>query len=149
MKKAQKKDYEAYVTVINGKTVLVDPVGYAFMQAVNKSNCKETFDMNADRIQHFKNRIAEKQLDPKTVVITIINVDAPYGGEIAEALMPGFDWQQFRDKSERLFARGLTMKEGMLEIIALFDKEAAKKINKVAGIPVIVVDHGVAEIFSV
>ncbi len=143
------KKYEAYVTVIDDKTVLIDPVGYAFMQAVNKSNCENTYLAQIERVQHFKNRIAEKQLDPTTVVINLINVDSPYGVEIAEALMPGHDWQQYRDKGEIPFARGLAMKEGMIEIIATFDKEAAEKITKVEGIPVIVVDHCVVEIFSV
>lgn len=143
------EDKIAYVTVIDGKTVLIDPVGYAFMKAVNKNNCEVTFDLNADRIQYFKNHITEKELDPKTIVIVIINVDAPYGFEIAEALMPGYDWQQFRDKGEIPFARGIVMKEGIIEMIAVFDLEASKKISLVEGIPVIVVDHGVAEVFSV
>lgn len=148
METNNKKGYEAYITIVDGKTVLIDPIGYALLQAVNKSNCKTTFDTHAERIEYFKKRVTEKKLDPKTVVITVINVDSPYGTDIAEALMPGFDWQQFRDKGEVPFARGLAMKEGMVEMIAVFDKEAAKKIDEVEGIPVIVVDHSVAEIFS-
>ena len=141
-------DYEAYVTVINGETVLVDPAGYRMMQAVNKQNCIATFEMNADRIAHFKNRIGERQMDPKTVVIVIINVDAPYGGDLADMLMPGHDWQQFRDNGEVPFARGLAMREGVQEYVKLFDAEASQKIETVAGIPVVVIDYSVAEIFS-
>ena len=143
------KDHQAYVTIVDGKTVLIDPAGYALMQAVNKSNCESTYLAQIERVQHFKNRIAEKKLDPKTVVITLINVDSPYGYEIAEALMPGHDWQQYRDKGEIPFARGLAMKNGMIEMIALFDKEASEKINKIEGVPVVVVDHSVAEVFPV
>jgi hypothetical protein len=149
MKDLKEQDYEAYVTVIDGKTVLVDPVAYAFMQAVNKANCENTYLAQIERLQHFKNRISEKGLDPKTVVINLINVDAPYGGEIAEALMPGYDWQQHRDKGEIPFARGLAMREGMIEIIALIDKEVAEKIRNMEEVPVIVVDHSVVEIFPI
>lgn len=140
---------KAYVTVINGKTVLIDPVGYAVMQAVNKSNCENTYLNQIDRIQHFKNRIAEKQLNSKSVVINVINVDSLYGNDIAEALMPGHDWQQYRDKGEAPFARGLAMKEGMIKMIATFDKEAAEKIKQMKNVPVIVMDHNVVEIFSI
>lgn len=143
-----KPSYEAYVTVIDGKTILIDPVAYAMMQAVNKINCYCTYQAQKDRVQHFKNRISEKNLDPKSFVITLINVDAPYGGELAEAIMPGYDWQQFRDKGEAPFARGLVMKERMIELIAIFDREASDKIASIEGVPVVVVDFGVAEIFS-
>lgn len=149
MKKSKEKDPQAYVDVIDGKIVLIDPVGYAFVQAVNKSNCENTYLAQIDRIRYFKNRISEKQLDPKSVVITLINVDSLYGTEIAEALMPGHDWQQYRDKGEIPFARGLAMKEGMGEMIATFDKEAAEKITKMEEVPVIVMDHNVIEVFPI
>lgn len=143
------KDHQAYVTVIDGKTVLIDPVGYAVMQAVNKSNCENTYLSQMDRVKHFKNIITEKEIDPTTVVIVLINIDSPYGGEIAEVLMPGHDWQQYRDQGEIPFARGIMLKEGMIEIIATFDKEASEKITKIESVPVVVIDHSVAEIFSV
>ncbi len=63
--------------------------------------------------------------------------------------MPGHDWQQYRDKGETPFARGLAMKEGMVEMIAAFDKEAAEKIKQMKEIPVIVMDYNVVEIFPV
>lgn len=102
-----------------------------------------------DRVEHFKNRITEKEMDPTTVVIVLINVDSPYGGEIAEVLMPGHDWQQYRDQGQIPFARGIVMKEDMIEMIALFDKEASEKITKIESVPVVVIDHSVAEIFPV
>lgn len=147
MNKDVKQDYQAYVKIVDGVTVLIDPVGYALIQAVNKSNCEITYLSEIEKIQHFKNRITEKQLDPNSVVITIINVDSPYGPEITEALMPGYDWQQYRDKGEIPFARGLAMKEGMIEMIAFFDKEASEKITLMKEIPVVVIDYGVVEIF--
>lgn len=41
------------------------------------------------------------------------------------------------------------MREGIGEAIAIFDKEASKKLKKTTDVAVVVVDHGVAEIFSV
>ncbi len=143
------RDYQAYVTIVDGKTVLIDPIGYAVIQAVNKSNCENTYLSQADRIQHFKNRINEKMLDSRDFVINVINVDSPYGCEIAEILMPGHDWQQYRDKGETPYARGLATKEVMIKLISSFDQEAADKIIQMEQIPVIIIDYGVVEIFSV
>lgn len=144
----ESKTPQAYVTKIKGETVLVDPVGYALVQAVEKHNCKATFNMNLDRIQHFKNRIVEKGLNPKEIVIVVIKVDDVHGGPIADVLMPDFNWQEIRDRGEVPFARGLVKRWGMKEMIGDFDKEAFEKLETVPENAVIVVDHGVAEIFS-
>lgn len=137
------------VHVVDGKIVLEDPIVVAIIQVNGKACCKETFDLNADRIEHFKNRITEKGLDSKDVVIVVINVDDPHGGPIADALMPNFNWQEIRDRDEIPFARGIAMREGIEKIINGFDKAASKKLKKTTGVAVVVVDHGVAEIFSV
>jgi hypothetical protein len=127
----------------------LDRVAYAVMQEVNKANCKNTFEAQMDRVQYFKNRIAEKQLDPKSVIIILINVDSLYGSEFTDVLMPGHDWQQYRDKGEVPFGRGLVMKEGIIEMIATIDEEAAEKIKLMKEIPVVVMDYNVIEVFSV
>ncbi len=145
----KKEDQPPYAIVKNGKIVLIDPTAHALMQAVNKHNCENTYLAQLDKINHFKNRITEKELDPQSVVINIIHVDARYGFEIAEMLMPGHDWQQYRDKGEEPFASGISLKEGIIEIIATFDKEAAEKLKQMKEIPVVVINYGVVEIFSV
>jgi len=84
----------------------------------------------------------------KDAVITVINVDDVHGGPIADALMPGFNWQEIRDRGEVPFARGLAMREGVQGLLGTFDKEAADKLRNMTDVAVVVVDHGVAEIFS-
>ena len=145
---AEIKENMPYVTRINGQTVLVDPMACAVISAVEKHNCTATFNLNADRVAHFKHRIDERQDNPKEVAIVLINVDDEHGGPIAEALMPGQDWKETRDRNEVPFARGLANREYMEELLHLFDKAAAEKLETFPGYAVIVVDHGVAEIFS-
>ncbi len=139
----------AYVTKVDGQTVLVDPIAYSVMTAIAKENCYNTLKLNADRIDYFKNRIVEKGLNPEEMAIVVINVDARHGARIAELLMPNFNWQEIRDKGEVPSARGLVYKNSMKEIINAFDTEAAKKISGGTGTIVIVVDHGVAEVFDI
>jgi len=62
--------------------------------------------------------------------------------------MPGFNWQEIRDRGEVPFARGLALRDGIQAIIETFDSEAATKLLKMNEVAVVVVDHGVAEIFS-
>lgn len=138
---------QAVVREIDGQLVLDDPIGLAVARAVEKHHCRATFDANTDRIEHFKDRVAIKGLCPDQVVIVVINVDIVPGGELAEALMPGHDWQQYRDQGMVPFARGLAGRAGMAAFLEDFDKVAADKLAEMPGLCVVVVDHGVAEIF--
>ena len=77
----------------------------------------------------------------------ILNVDDPNGSQIAEALMPGHNWQENRDRGEVPFARGLAVREDIQDAIEFFDNEAATELRKMTDLAVVVVDHGVAAVF--
>jgi len=138
----------AVVREIDGQMVLDDPVAVALFRAVSKQNCYNTLELNNDRVEHFKGRITERGMTAADVVIVVVNVDDVNGGPLADILMPGFNWQEIRSRGEIPFARGLVNRKGMQEILSNFDKEAAEKLENMAGVAVVVVDHGVAEIFS-
>jgi hypothetical protein len=148
----QQKDADkyprAFVDEIDGELVLHDPDAVAIIKAVAKNNCINTRNLNADRIEHFKQRITERNLTSAQVVIIIINVDDVNGGPIADVIMPDTDWQEIRDRGEVPFARGLVMRDGIQKMLKLFDGTAAHKLQDTKGTAVVVIDHGVAEIFS-
>lgn len=137
----------AIVKEVGGELVLHDPVAAGMISAVNKHNCRNTLEINADRVEHFKRRMMERGLAPTEAVIVLLNVDDPNGSQIAEALMPGHNWQEYRDRGEVPFARGLAMREGIEGALNIFDKDAADKLREMTGVAVVVVDHGVAEVF--
>jgi len=137
----------ATVREVDGRLVLDDPDALAVLRAVEKHNCRLTFEGQAERVRHFAARIAEKGLSPKDVVIVLICVDDPHGGPMADALMPGSDWQSVRDQGQVPFARGLAGRSGVRETVGLFDPEAAEKLSGIEGAAVVVVDRGVAEAF--
>ena len=148
-KRKKKSDYpQAVVREIGGQLVLDDPVAVAIVNAVEKHNCRNTLELNADRVIHFKQRVVERGLTVANMVIVLLNVDDVHGGPLAEILMPGFNWQEIRDRGEIPFARGLVVREGIQEALQLFDKEAADKLRKMTDLAVVVMDHGVAEVFS-
>ena len=118
------------------------------ISATAKQKCQNTFQLNIDRIEHFKRRCVERGLNADEVVIVILNVDDIHGGPLAEVLMPNTNWQEFRDRGEIPFARGLTERKGIQKAISFFDKEAENKLRTMTGLAIVVVDHGVAEIFS-
>ncbi|MDD5463612.1 MAG: hypothetical protein PHP62_00505 [Candidatus Moranbacteria bacterium] len=142
----------AVVREIDGQMVLDDPEALAMIQAVNahngKQNCRNTLAINAERVLHFKNRLTERNMSASDAVIVLLNVDDVHGGPLADALMPNYNWQEIRDQGEVPFARGLAMREGIQEILGGFDKEAAKKLLEMSEVAVVVVDHGVAEVFA-
>ena len=138
----------AVVREVNGQLVLEDPVAAQVIEVVNKQNCRNTLDLNTDRVEHFKRRLADRGLTPAQAVIVLLNVDDVHGGPLAEVLMPGHNWQEIRDRGEVPFARGLAMRDGIQEVLSTFDKEAAEKLRSMDGVAVVVVDHGVAEVFA-
>lgn len=139
----------AVVREIDGELALDDPDAVAVIRAVEKQNCRRTLVLNAGRVAHFKKRLTERGLTASDAVIMIVNVDDFYGGPLADALMPGMNWQEIRDRGEVPFARGLAGREGIQEAIATFDQEAAEKLQEMTDVAVVVVDHGVAEVFPI
>jgi hypothetical protein len=131
----------------DGQLILDDPAAIGVFRAVSKHNCKLTLDANADRVAHFRERAKTLGYGPDQVVIVVINVDAMYGAELAEGLMPGHDWQSYRDRDEVPIARGLAAISGIHEFLLMVDRDASDKLSNFDGLAVIVVDHGVAEIF--
>ena len=143
-------DQEPRATVreIDGELVLDDPDAVAMIRAVGKHNCKNTLLLNQKRVEHFVQRIPERGLTGMDAVIVFVNVDDAQGGPIANGLMPGANWQEIRDRGEIPFARGLAVRQGIQASLALFDPEAAEKLAAIAGIAVVVIDYGVAEVWE-
>jgi hypothetical protein len=138
----------AVVREIDGQLVLDDTDALALMRAVSKHNCQNTLELNADRVEHFKRRLAERDMTSDQAVIVLLNVDDVHGGPLADILMPGHNWQEIRDRGEVPFARGLAGRDGIQEALDTFDQEAGARLRDMAGVAVIVVDYGVAEVYS-
>lgn len=139
----------AVVRKIKGKLVLDDPEARAIINVVAKQNCRAVLEQNVDRIEHFKRRIIERNMTADQVVIILVNVDDVHGGPLADALMPGHNWQEIRDQGQIPIARGLAQRAGIQNAIAVFDKEAATKLQDTKEVAAVVVDQGVAEVFAV
>lgn len=137
------------VRVVGGLLVLDSSFDLAATTAIEKFNCWSTFGRNVERILHFMGRLKDHGLSKDEAVIVILNVDVPFGRALADALMPGHDWQTIRDRGEVPFARGIAMREGLELAVVEFDREAATKMKATEGIVVLVVDYGVAEVFDV
>ncbi|HWU24295.1 MAG TPA: hypothetical protein VN086_00905 [Candidatus Paceibacterota bacterium] len=138
---------QAVVREIDERLVLDDPAAAGMLMAVAKHNCQNTLTLQLDRVAHFKERAAIRGFTADDVVITLINVDDEHGGPLADMLMPNHDWQAHRDANEIPFARGLSKREGIQLVLETFDLEAAEKLKNMTELAVVVVDHGVAEVY--
>jgi hypothetical protein len=138
----------ARVRVVYGEHVLDDPDALAVARAVAKHNCKNTFALHSEAVAHFERRIHELGRTPDEAVIVLLNADDSHGGALAEVLMSGFDWGSIRARGEVPFARGLAERAGIQGALELFDLEASAKLRGMRGVAVVVVDHGVAEVFG-
>ena len=142
------EDVRATVREINGQLVLDDPDALGVATAVALHNCTAVFDANADRVKHFAKRIEEKGLTPADVLIVILNVDTN-GATLAEGLMPGHNWQEYRDRGEIPFARGLAGRDGVQDYLDMVHPESGVELAKIKGVAAVVVDYGVAAVFRV
>jgi hypothetical protein len=141
----------AYVTKIDDKLVLVDPLAAEVIEALNiynKNLCYKTLELQMDRVIHFTKRIKELNREPNSVVILLANVDNPLGEELANELMPGYDWQQFRDRGEVPFARGLVGRSGIQTFLDNVNQLEGEKLrNANDNVAVLVIDYNTCEIF--
>lgn len=139
-----------YVTKINDELVLVDQQACEIIKTINRINCEKTYDLNLDRINHFKQRFIDRQDNPEDVCIVIINVDDCYGKEISDILMPNVNWQEYRDRDEVPFARGLASKPFVVAYIDeyIMNSNAAKALNDMQTLAVVVIDSQNVEIFE-
>ena len=82
---------------------------------------QELFELNKDRLEEIaQSAITNKGLKLGEFVIVCIEVDDPSWIDLVDHLMPGADWQQFRDKGEAPVVRGsveLSMRDYVSEVM--------------------------------
>lgn len=144
----KKSGIDSSSNAVDEFTVLVDQNTFALISAVCKTNCRITYEQSIDRVAHFKRRMSELEKSPTEVVIVLINADDVRGALFASILMPEVNWQEIRDRGEIPYARGLVFRDSVQEWIETFDTEAADKLRVMIDLAVVVIDYGVAEVFS-
>jgi hypothetical protein len=138
----------AILREVDGQLVLDDPEALGVVKAVAKHNCKLTFEENEERVVYFVKRMQELQKDPASWVIVLVNADDVNGKAIAGALMPGQDWQPFRDQGMIPYARGIAFRSAMQMCLEGIQDFAAADKLRAARRACVVIDHGVAEVFE-
>lgn len=102
----------AHIThACDGTLVLVDPAASAMIAALGKDACKSLLAANAERLAHYAG------LNRDDVCFVLLDVDDARGAALADVLMPGHDWQQYRDRGEKPLARGLATLDGMIGVL--------------------------------
>jgi len=136
------------VREVDGQLVLDDPDALAVIRAVAKHNCRLTFEAQREHVDRWARRIVELGQSPRSVVIVVLNVDDPNGSEVANALMPNSAalWDGIRARGETPFARGLVSRRFTELLLRRYDPEAFFKLETIE-LGVVVMDHGVAEVF--
>lgn len=105
--------------------------------------CRALLEESAERVRHFRGRMKALGLDPRDCAIVFLSVDDPLGGAMAEALMPGTDWSPIRARGEAPYARGLVLREGLVQTLRERHPAAAEALEKEEGVVAVVVAHGV------
>jgi hypothetical protein len=140
----------ATVYKVGDTYVIDDPDARGVMRAVARENCRRLVREHLlGRVKYFVDRISS--VHGKTgadYLVVQINVDDELGGQMAAELMPGHDWQAYRDRGEVPHARGLVERPSMQAALAEVDPIAAEQLAAIAGVAVLVVDFGTIEAFT-
>jgi hypothetical protein len=113
---------------------------------------QEIFDDSAQRLADMAHRAVHVLGHaPADIVTVAIHVDDPDWTDLAETLMPGADWQSYRDRGEKPIARGTAM-AGVANYIAHVCPTLAESIH--TGPPdghlfAFVMDGGGASVYAV
>lgn len=131
--------------------VVLDPEKSATDEQIARSqSAMDFFQANAERIRHYKQRVEDLGRTGQDTVITLINVDDPIGRVLADILMPGHDWQTYRDAGEIPVARGLASKSGIPEFLeGVGYGVAASELLGTNDLRVVVLDVDIALVLDV
>ena len=125
--------------------VLDDPEAAAMFRAVAALNCRLTLAAHAERVAHFRRRVAERGMVPGSALIVVLNGDDAGGARLAAMLMPpGWD-ESYRAAGQVPYARGLADRDGVAGAV---HDEIGKAIRAVNGVAILVVDFGWAAVFT-
>lgn len=95
------------------KLLLVDPLAVAVAGVVARMNF---FEQNADATARLVARAKEKSVGEEKFVVVLIDVDDTDWCVLADTLMPGYDWDQYRKRNEKPVARGVVPRSLITDI---------------------------------
>lgn len=145
----EENEPKAIVHEVDGKLILEDPFAVAVIRGINIAKCNTVHEYNSNRIQHFKERLLFKKLPVSEWLIIIANVDDQHGKVVANALMPGYDWDQYRSIGQVPYARGLTTRVYIQSVLDVIDPVAAEELRAVTDkVITVVIDAGIAVVFT-
>jgi len=131
--------------------IIPDPSESLTKEQLEKTQAAmDLFKGNAERMKHFKRRVEELGRSGKDTVITLIDVDDPVGKVLADMLMPGHDWQRYRDAGEIPVSRGLAAKDAIPEfLVDAGYRLAANELLSTDDLRAVVLSSGVALVLDV
>ncbi|MFC1645247.1 hypothetical protein ACFL08_04440 [Patescibacteria group bacterium] len=91
------------------------------MDTTRMSIRHDLFLLNKERLEQMAHRaVFDKNMNPSDFLVVCIHVDDPAWTELVDFLMPGQNWQQYRDRGEKPVARGsvsIDLREHIAEVV--------------------------------
>jgi len=109
------------------------------------------FELNVVRLAQLAYKGLNRGMKPDEFAVICIDVDDPTWTDEVEVLMPGHDWQQYRDHGEKPIARGNVSAEFCRyigRIVPGISKELLKDVSR-DRIQVIVLGSGGASLYCI
>ena len=78
----------------------------------------EFYLLNLSALKQLYGRAVGRGMPENEFMLVCIDVDDPAWTGLADRLMPGEDWQHYRDRGEKPVARGSVMRNGISEYLS-------------------------------
>ena len=129
-----------------GEPALLNPLELPTHEQLERTQTALCFFIaNAGHIRHLKQKAEEVGRTGEDSVVTLIDVDDPVGSKLADTLVPGHDWQRYRNVSETPVMRSVATKDGVLDFLGNAGHElATRELSASDDLMVVVLNSGVA-----
>jgi hypothetical protein len=90
---------------------------------------------NADRLHQLANRAVEKEKEESSrQAVICIDVDDPAWTAVVDMLMPGHDWDAYRAKGQKPYARGVVPHNLCTDLVKAYYPAAGEAVDGVISI---------------
>lgn len=128
----------AVVRSENGILVLEDPVAEGVIAAVENANrknrlrnCLRFLQLSKQAVEKFYRKFVNGTYKQSEYVIVMIDADDYYGKPLADALMPGHDWSEIRNRGEVPRAQGVAELDGVRSYIDIIDNFYTNQLQNI------------------
>lgn len=108
----------------------------------------DILDRNLHNVLYFQMLMEEQNLSPRRVAIVLANSADTKGRTLAKLVLPGLSWDKYISLTGNSLALGLAWRHLVSSKIKKINPKSCRELQLIDGVPVVVVDKGMVDVFN-